>query len=73
MEPNPYAVFVFKRRVKTFKSLLEGRLKEEKDFFQTLKLPKVTNLKELAESSEFIKNALKAFSILEKPLEVKLS
>jgi hypothetical protein len=64
MESSPYAVFVFKRRVKTLKSLLEGRLKEEKDFFETLKLPEVTNLRELAESIEFIKNALKVFSIL---------
>lgn len=73
MEPNPYAIFVFKRRVKTFRGLLSGRLKEEKNFFETLKLKKAEHLKDLAESSKFMRNALKAFSILGTPIELKLN
>ena len=47
MEANPYAVFTYKRRVKSLKGLLKGVLKEEKGFFKTLNLKRVETLGEL--------------------------
>ncbi|BAL80136.1 diguanylate cyclase domain-containing protein [Caldisericum exile] len=64
MEVNPYAVFVFKRKVKTMRGLLKGELKEEKNFFKTLSLKKVKTLNDLAKQNNLILRGLKAFSIL---------
>ena len=46
MEANPYAVFTYKRKVKSLKGLLKGVLKEEKGFFKTLNLKRVETLGE---------------------------
>jgi len=70
MENYPYAVFAFKRRVKSFKGLLSGELIEEKDFFKTLSIKEVKTLKELVEHSPLIKHALKAFSLTKSPTRI---
>jgi len=51
MENYPYAIFTFKKKVKTLEGHLSGQLKEEKDFFKESELPELDNLKELTDSS----------------------
>lgn len=63
MKDHPFANFIFKRRVKTYRGLLKGVLAEEKDFFKTLSIEHVNTLKELVQISPTIKHLLKLFAL----------
>ena len=73
MENYPYAIFTFKKKVKTLEGHLSGQLKEEKDFFKESGLPELDNLKELTDSSHIIRELLNTFTKLKQPVITRLS
>ncbi|MGB9832946.1 MAG: PAS domain S-box protein, partial [Caldisericum exile] len=64
MDISSFAVFVFKRKVKTLRGFLNGVLKEEKNFFKTLSLKRCETLKDLVLQNDFLLRALKAYAVL---------
>ncbi|MGC9100548.1 MAG: diguanylate cyclase domain-containing protein [Caldisericum sp.] len=64
MDISSFAVFVFKRKVKTLRGFLNGVLKEEKNFFKILSLKRCETLKDLVLQNDFLLRALKAYAVL---------
>ena len=73
MENYPFAIFTFRKEVKTLKGHLKGKLKEEKDFFKQVGLPKSDTLEELVSSSSIIRELLSSFTRLKQPVSTRIS
>ena len=73
MENYPFAIFTFRKEVKTLKGHLKGKLKEEKDFFKQVGLPKSDTLEELVSSSSIIRELLRSFTRLKQPVSTRIS